>query len=356
LNIKCDLWLCACVFGARLTLRQPINLHNQEDFMRASRLRLVLKSFLITSSLILCWIPLSKSFLLRAQTNRPAAEHQSLLNMRFYERDAGFLVEEVQVVFPPSANPGGTLSINKASGEEVLSVPLRMVPFGNFPAFANFVPDGNTGGIRLNQAGDFVMTVKVGNEVVTRLPFSLRLEQGNDPFNPQQRFVRDGPWRDLGFISVPMDDSTQNINFNFWLSVRELPAGMSNPRVNVHILHGAQEIGVTRSPVVPSYIDWQFFSKELVTPSGLAPGSPHYLTMADLKKDGDYSVVLKANRQNIKSYRFQVKAGQIQRPDQSRLDYEPHANFISPRYIDTTAGTSSRYHMRDMFWVRKSAK
>lgn len=324
--------------------------------MRTSPPRIVVKLSPLTLIMVLCSLPMDQSALLTAQTNQPAAEHQSLLNMRFYELDAGFLVEAVQVVFPPPGNPGGTLSINKAGGEEVLSVPLRMVPFGNFPAFANLVPDGNPGGIRLNQTGDFVMTVKVGNQVVTRLPFSLKLEQGNDPFNPQQRFVREGPWRDLGFVSVPMDDSTPNINFNFWLSLRELPAGMANPKVNVHLLLGAQEIGVTRSPVVPSYIDWQFFTKELVTPSGLAPGSPHHLTMADLKKDGDYTVALKANGQVIKYYRFQVRGGQVQRLNQSKLDFEPHANFISPRYIDTSAGSSSRYHMRDMFWVKKSAK
>ena len=324
--------------------------------MKRQCLAVFVRPIIIASIIALCSAPFNKSFRAHAQANRPAAEHQSLLNMRFYEVDAGFLVENVQVVFPPSGNPGGTLSIHTVGGEEIATMPLRMVPFGNFPAFANLVPDGNPGNIRINQAGDFVMTVKIGNEVVTRLPLSLKLEKGNDPFNPQQRFVRDGPWRDLAFISVPMDDSTPNINFNFWFSLRELPAGMTNPRVNVHLLNGTQEIGVTRSPVVPGYIDWQFFTKELVTPSGLAPGSPHYLTRADLKKDGNYTVVLKANGQVIKSYPFQVKGGEVQRLDQSRLGYEPRANFISPRYIDTHEGSSSQYHMRDMFWVKKSAR
>ena len=315
--------------------------------MKSSRLQLSVKSLLVVAVLFAF-----QNVESRAQANRPAAEHQSLLNMRFYELDAGFLVEEVQIVFPP-AGANGTFSINKASGEEVASIPMRMVPFENFPAFANLVPDQNTGVMRLNQSGDFVMTVKVGNEVVTRLPFSLKLEKGNDPFNPQQRYVRDGAWRDLGFISVRMDGSTRNINFNFWISTRELPPGMTSPKLNVHLLLGAQEIGVTRSPIVPVNIDWTFYSKELVTPAGLKPGSPHYLTMDDLKKDGDYSVVLKANGQVIKSYKFQVRGGEVQRPAQSQLNYEPHVNFLSPRYIDTSAGSSSDYHMRDMFWVKK---
>ncbi|HYG80086.1 MAG TPA: hypothetical protein VD861_06845, partial [Pyrinomonadaceae bacterium] len=35
------------------------------------------------------------------QTHQPAAEYLSLLNMRFYEADGGFLVDGVQLVFPP---------------------------------------------------------------------------------------------------------------------------------------------------------------------------------------------------------------------------------------------------------------
>ncbi|HEV2826010.1 MAG TPA: hypothetical protein VGW76_00295 [Pyrinomonadaceae bacterium] len=70
----------------------------------------------------------------------------------------------------------------------------------------------------------------------------------------------------------------------------------------------------------------------------------------------DYSIILKANGQPVKSYKFQVRGGVIQRPETSRIDYEPHAAFISPRYIDISAGSSSDYHMRDMFWVRRVAR
>jgi hypothetical protein len=290
------------------------------------------------------------------QNYKPAAEYQSLLNMRFYEANGGFLVENVQLVFPPASMQSAELVISQVNGAGEWKVPLRYQAYPLFPAFGNLLPAGGPGGITINQAGDFMMTVKVGGAVITQMPFSMKLEQGNDPFNPQKRYVREGAWRELAFIAVPMDDSTPNITFNFWLSTRELPPGMTNPKVNVHLLLGAQEIGVTRSPLIPSYIDWSFFTKELVMPAGLAPGSPHYLTMADLKRDGDYTVVLKANGQPIKSYKFHVKGGVVSRADASRLDFEPHTSFISPRFIDISAGSSSRYHMRDMFWVKKSAR
>jgi len=39
-----------------------------------------------------------------AQSNAPAVEYQSLLNRRYYEPDGGFLVDDLQMVFPPQGN------------------------------------------------------------------------------------------------------------------------------------------------------------------------------------------------------------------------------------------------------------
>jgi hypothetical protein len=318
--------------------------------------KIIFSTCLLIALLLLPSLRSGDIFQVFAQNYKPAAELETLLNMRFYENNGGFLVENIQIVFPPQGVQRGEFVISRAGGEEVVSVPLRMEPFGNFPAFANLKPAGHTGSIKVGQSGDFVMAVKLGGEVITQMPFSLKEERNNDPYNPQTRFVREGLWRDHAFISAPVADPSGHIFFHFWISLRELPAGISSPRLNVHLMHGTQEVGVTRSPIVPSYIDWSFFSKDLVTPAGLAPGSPHYLTMADLKKDGEYAIVLKANGQPVKSYKFQIKGGQVQRPDQSRIDYEPHVNFLSPRYIDTTSGTGSRYAMHDMYWVKKSGR
>jgi hypothetical protein len=38
------------------------------------------------------------------RANKPAVEYQSLLNMRVYEADGGFLIDGLQVVFPPQGN------------------------------------------------------------------------------------------------------------------------------------------------------------------------------------------------------------------------------------------------------------
>ncbi len=72
------------------------------------------------------------------------------------------------------------------------------------------------------------------------------------------------------------------------------------------------------------------------------------------KKDGELTIIIKANGQPFKSFKAQSKGGELQRLEQNRLEFEPHHEFISPRFIDVSSGSSSQYKMRDMYWVRRA--
>ena len=288
------------------------------------------------------------------QTYPPAIEYESLLTMRFYEATGGFLVEGLEVVFPPSGNEPATFVITRPGGEVVASVPLRLERLEGFPAFALFRPAaGNPGNVKVAQSGNFVMAVKLGNETITTLPFSLKEENSGDPFKPGKTFVRDGPWRDLAFLSTITDDPNALLHFNWWLSTRELPAGMQRPKVTVHVLVNGKEIAASRGPVVPDTVDWYFYERhELHVP---AQPKGRWLTLAELVKlNGEVAFVVKANGQPVKTYKTQIKGGQLQQLDQNRLGYEPRTSFISPRYVDTTDRSRSSYTMRDMFWLKKT--
>ena len=276
------------------------------------------------------------------------------MSMRFYEATGGFLVEGLEVVFPPTGNEAATFVITKPGGEVVASVPLRLEKLEGFPAFAVFRPAaGNPGNVRVGQSGDFVMAVKIGNDTITKLPFSLKEQVSSDPFAPGKTFVREGPWRDLAFLSVVTDEADAHLQFNWWMSTRELPAGMQRPKVTVHVLANGKEIAASRGPVVPDTVDWYFYERhEMYMPT--LPKN-RWLTLADLvKQNGEIALVVKANGQPVKTFKTQVQGGQLQRLDQNRLDFEPHTSFISPRYVDTNDRSRSSYTMRDMFWVKKS--
>jgi hypothetical protein len=286
--------------------------------------------------------------------NKPAIEYESLMTMRFYEATGGFLVEGLEVVFPPTTARAAMFEISRAGGGVVATFPLRVEPLGGFPAFSIFRPaSGNPGTVKVAQSGDFIMSVKLGGETITTMPFSLKEQVSADPFAPGSKWVREGPWRDLAFFAALPDDPTARLEFNFWLSTRELPAGMKAPKVTLHLLANGKEIAASRGPVVPDELDWYFYErKELIVAT---QPQQKWLSVGDLKKlNGEIAVVVKANGQAIKSYKTQVSGGQIQRLDRNRLDFEPHAGFISPRYVDTTDRSRSNLTMRDMYWMKKS--
>lgn len=284
------------------------------------------------------------------QSYKPAVEYQSLMNMRFYENTGGFLVEQLELVFPPSDIQTASLVITKSSGEEVGNVPLRYQPM-QFPAFGLLLPDGVPGNIKVGASGDYVMSVNLDGQPVTSLPFSLQEQSGSDPFNPVKKFVRQGPFGELAYFSVASDSPGGELQFNWWMSLRELPPATQNAKVTLHLLANGDELAASSTPVIPTVNDWQFFQHQQLNVSS----SPHdhWLTLADLsRQSGELTLVVEANGQRLKSYKTQVKDGQLQGLPQSRLGLEPQTSFISPKFIDMSSGSSSRYAMFDMYWAK----
>jgi hypothetical protein len=305
------------------------------------------------TALVVC-ILAAATLVASGQTYPPAIEYHSFMQLRFYENQGGFLVEDLEVVFPPAKSQKATFVVSKAGGGVVSSVPLRLeAPLASYTAFGMFKPDGVPGNAQVGEPGDYVLSVQIDGKAITTLPLTLKREASNDPFNPKNTFVREGPWRDLAYFSDRTDAPGGNLVFNWWTSLRELPPGTNTgrPLVTLHIMHGGQEIAATRSPVVISQTDWQFFYQEFHFP---AEKQVRWMTLADLtKRDGEYTVVAKVGGKPFKSYRAEVRGGQLQRHPRNSLGFEPRTDFISPRLVDTSSRSTSRYTMRDTYWVKK---
>jgi hypothetical protein len=84
------------------------------------------------------------------------------------------------------------------------------------------------------------------------------------------------------------------MQFNWWLSLREIPEASTRPRVTIHLLANGKEIAANNDPVIASANDWQFSRhRELIVPS--LPRN-HALTLADLgKANGELALVVRTN-------------------------------------------------------------
>jgi hypothetical protein len=294
-----------------------------------------------------------------AQTYSPAIEYASLLDPRFYEQSGGFLVENLQLVFPPQPDQKMEFVITRSTGEAAATVPLRKESLGDvgkFPAFAQLQPNGVPGNVKVRQPGDFVMSVKANGQALTTLPFTLRAEGGDDPFNPQKTFVLEGPWRTLAYFFAPVDAPDAPLSFKWWMCARELPAGMKQSLCSVHLMRGSQEVAASRTKFDISdrmNRTWLSFRCELYLPTG-----GKHLTLPMLTaQDGDYTLAIKTKDNKIvKSCAVAVKGGKLQRLARCDLNFQPHTNFISPHLVDTSSGSSSRYRMVEAFWVETKSR
>jgi hypothetical protein len=118
-----------------------------------------------------------------SQHYAPAVDQLSLMGMRYYAHTGGFLVESVQLVFPPSEASKGEITITNGAGKVVASVPLQVRPWPEYPAFSMLKPVG-PGGISPNAPGDYTLTVGLGEDVIGRHAYTLTADSGDDPFNP----------------------------------------------------------------------------------------------------------------------------------------------------------------------------
>jgi len=304
-------------------------------------------AFISRTGLSVFFILLCARFSLHAQEYKPAIEFASLMNMRFYEANGGFYVDDLQLVFPPPDGQRMWLVITTETGKVVTSKELTREPW-HFPMFDGLIAKGEKV-LQPGKPGKYNMVVTVGKTPITIMPFTLNVTSNGDPFNLQKTFTRDGLWHALAYFSKEANRPNGTLSFNWWSSLREFGKTSGRVSCTARLMKGDQVIAEAPKVVVSS-LNWQFFSRRLVQRRNHGRKN---VTLALLTaEDGEYRMVLNIDGKAAKSYTVVVKNGQLQPLPFCDLIYEPHTNFISPRIIDTSSGSGSSYKMLDAYWVK----
>lgn len=284
-----------------------------------------------------------------AQDYAPSAEYASLLGIGFYNQNGGFMVDKLQLVFPPAADQPVEFAISTTDGNKVVSLPMRIERWDGYPAFAGLrAPSGHPGIVRVEQPGEYIMSISVAGKAVTTLPFSLKVESSGDPFNPRKNFTREGPWSSLGFLGDNMAKPDSPLLFYWWSNNRELPNNLKSASCTAYIMRNGKEIARSKGISV-SGTKWRFLR---VAFSQKTSNGEFSFTKAKLcETDGDYQIVVKAKDAIVKTFKATVSGGEIQRLARNDLNTDPHTDFISPRLIDMRDGYGGRNFMVDAYWV-----
>ena len=283
------------------------------------------------------------------QEYAPSAEYASLLSIGFTNQNGSFMVDKLQLVFPPAEEQPVEFVISKPNAKSVVKLPMRLERWNGFPAFAGLrAPSGHPGIVRVEEAGDYLMTIKVGGKAVTSMPFTMKIETGGDPFNPRKTYIREGPWSSLGFLGARVEKPDTPLLFYWWSCNRELPNDLKSAGCTAHLMQNGKVIARSKSINV-SGSKWRFLRVEFSQKR--STGEYSFTKSMLCENDGDYQVVIKVKDDIVKSFNAQVKDGVLQRLPRCNLDTNPHVDFISPRLIDMRDGYGGRNFMVDAYWI-----
>ncbi len=281
-----------------------------------------------------------------AAAQRPGVDMASLLNLPFSPSGA-FDARNVMLVFPP---PGADvrLALTDPTGRILHEVPFEVDPADFFPTFAYLGVNGAYAERQTfgpGEPGPYTIGVTVDGETVGAMSFTLSVEHSTDPFTPGSRWTAEGPWERLAYLAQPTDRPDESLGFDYWVSARETNGRRA--ALTLSLRRDGEEVARSRSPFILSTRALAFFEDhELAKPGDGVTLWP--FTAADLAAhDGRYELLLLADGAPLRTYVVTVEGGRIQPHPRSAMDYEPRADWLSPRLIKTARGESTV----DAWWL-----
>jgi hypothetical protein len=285
-----------------------------------------------------------------AQGQSPAAEYSHLLNVRCDERNGNLTVDRLLLVAPPEAGAAVELVLGGPDGKVLRRLPLDVQRWPALPGFAGLVPHAGAVLEHPSREGEFVLAVRVGADVITSLPYTLREVLSGDSYSIEPSvFVREGAWQSLAYLVADPAAPAEALELRWWASEREMPGGWGNTRAFVRVVRGEEEVATGTGVTVVSAADWQPLAAPLARPA-TAGGGP--FTLADLvAADGEYTIAVEARKGVLKRFVATVKGGALQRLDSCRPEPQAGPCPLSPKLVDTKAGRESGYRALDAYWL-----
>ncbi|MEM1055210.1 MAG: hypothetical protein AAGI52_06770 [Bacteroidota bacterium] len=286
----------------------------------------------------------------------PVLDYTRFLNMDYWpERGmVYFSGDRNHLIFPPPdldgyADDHGRYVIRTAEGREVASQQIGTILDTQSAAFKTIGTRSGPSGVETLEAGEYVMDLEFQGRVASRLPFSVSIHQGDDPFNPKTIYRRSGPWSQLAYFEHETERTDYHLTFNAWVHATELAA--DDGRVRFVLLRDGSPVASTRSnvdPFVQTRGDWGLASGYLVTHETRDATNSTFFTIADVTP-GAYTMQVQ-NRDTgavLREFAVTGESGTLASHERSAMDYEPRHHYLTSRRM----GGNSLNRMYSVYWV-----
>ena len=230
------------------------------------------------------------------------------------------------------------------------SSPLHRQSFRATPLYEPFSllapATGST--FRFEEAGEYQLTFLVNNKPTTRLKFSIAMLKSDDMFNPVRFAFTNEPWAREACLWLPLPgqvDAPPEVRL--WRNHKTLQEKPEPLNYAVELRKDGET--VASSGPIPLRTHKQTEFKFPLRQVFGAQGSP-FLASELLARDGLYHVVVTKDGQLDAVYPLTIKNGKPEFPKQQTLGYEPHEDFIVPRFPGTTIVKTGA---GDVLWMTK---
>lgn len=285
-----------------------------------------------------------------AQQSEPVMDYATVLSSLNVRPDGTLRLEgdnePLTAVFLPETTSAFAV-ITKADSDR----PLHQQDFyktGKNKVFTFLESRGKYKEFKFTETGDYILTFRTVNNVMTQVPFTVYNKSNDDEFDPKTIWYAKGPWSEWSYLYYLRRESGKaQLEFRMWGQREAFQAGTETDRYEVVLKKDGDVIAVSRTGHVGTQY-WLRLEFKLRNPD--ARGGRAYTLEQLTSRDGIYDFVVSKNQKLHSAYKLKVENGKPLLHPRQASSHQPRHQYIVPRYANMSAGVSDP---GDTFWMKR---
>ncbi|WP_412068002.1 hypothetical protein [Rubrivirga sp. IMCC43871] len=295
-------------------------------------------------------------------------DYARLLSTRFYPARGTFYFNsssatgggprgDDQIIFPPSSISAydeiGHYVVRRQGGG---TVARQTITHGGFAGSDAFIVVNTSGGPEwrgaLEDGGSYSFDIELRGEVIGTVPFSARVIQSGDPFDPAPTMVLDGPWRTHAYFEHETERPEYLMHFHAWVGPDEVEGVTANSEISIR--RGGQEVAWGHGFINTTHgwgpIEYDLFdagTRDTRHGFGRAVVNAARWEIGDVMP-GDYEIVFSTEAGPFRTMHIEGADGAFVPHPRSAMGHQPRSTYLSPRRM---AGRNSSYDPMSVYWI-----
>lgn len=283
----------------------------------------------------------------------PAFVYDTILNTYFDDESGLIRISDIDLAFAPEGEINAAVAVVNSDNTVIKSYKFYTEPRWREGVFARLTEVGPAD-ITLTEPGVYNIVFLIDGKPVTRLPVVLeQTSEGDDPFDPKKTYRFYGLWQIYGYLTMSEWKDEPVPELNLWLGGKDLPEGKDKDMFTATLKRDGE--AVAHSKRTQGYFSdghYEITKIKLYHPhtERESPNAMPFMLSDWTETDGDYKldITRKSDGKLIRSFTVTVKDGKIENLPATKLDFEPHIDYIVPRALNRGSG---HYKFLEAIWL-----